>query len=498
VFGFSPDGYHQLNTLLFFSDAILIYLIFKKLRLHRIFYLSVPLIFILLPNYSTIHFWPSVIPNHFCLSLLLISLLFDLKALETDFPRLLIWKLISVIGIVVSVLTYELFLPFFYLNLIITAYNYKQLKSYKPELAGKGKRINAKKLIYLLLINFLGLKIVLVYKLFFTVTSVRMLGNETSLTEHFGWLIINIFRLDYSEYDYGFNIKQSLLTNFVEYGIQLPDKLLQVYNYYPDKIIFVAGLLLAFLIFGYLYNVAKKYDLKIFSLKTAGKLIIAGLILFFWGYSIFLTNYSIAFSTTGVANRVSIGASIGIAVVWIGVITGISVIIKQEKLRNIFFSLSVTALCVSGFIIINTISSFWIKAYETENKILEEVKKQIPDLQENARFMLDGVCPYNGPAIIFESNWDLAGALKIAYSKKTLKADIITPNLGITEDGFVTSMYGEEYFYPYDILIYNHNEKKSYRINNLEDALNYFETARTYYNGGCPEGYEAHGVKIFW
>ena len=498
VFGFSTDYYHLLNTFLFFSDAVLIYLILKKIDTQRIFYLSVPLIFVFLPNYSTIHFWPSVIPNHFCLSLLLLSLLFDLKALETGFPRILLWKFISVVTIIASVLTYELFLPFFYLNLIVTVYYYKLLKNKNPELAGKGKQINAKKLFYLLLTNFLSLKIVLVYKLYFTVTTVRLLGNETSLTEHFGWLILNIFRWDYSEYEYGFNVKQSLVTNFIEYGIQLPDKLLQVYSYYPDKMILLVGLLIAFLIFILIYNVVKKYEIKFFSLRTAGKYFLAGIVLFFWGYSIFFTNYSIVFTPTGIGNRVSIGASIGIAVIWIGLIIGLSSIIRHQKFRNIFFSLSVAALCFSGFIIINTISSFWIKAYETEKNILEEIKNQIPVLQEGTRFMLDGVCPYSGPAIIFESNWDLAGALRIIYSKKDLKADIITPNLGINEEGFITSLYEEELFYKYDILIYNYNEKKFYIISNLDDAIHYFESVNTNYNDICPEGHEAHGVKIFW
>jgi len=498
VFGFSPDGYHLLNTFLFFLDAILIYLILKKLKLHRIIYLSIPLIFILLPNYSTIHFWPSVFPNHFCLVLFLCSFLFDLKALESDFPKLLIWKLISVIAIVVNVLTYELFLPFFYLSLILTTYYFKQLKINNLDLTGNDKKINVKKLIYLLLTNFLSLKIALVYKLFFTVTSVRMLGSETSLSDHFKWLIVNVFRLDYSEYDYGFNIKQSLLTNFYEYGLMLPDKLLQVYHYYPDKGIFFLSLVITFIVFGYVYRVVKKYDFKIFNLKTVSKITIAGVIIFFWGYSIFLTNYSIAFTPTGIGNRVSIGAAIGVAITWVGLIIGICILIKNDKFRNIFFSFSVTTLCVSGFIIINTISSFWIKASDSENEVLKEIKNSIPVLPDSTILMLDGVCSYIGPAIVFESSWDLAGALRIAYSNKNLKADIITPTLGITVDGFITSMYGEDYFYPYTILIYNYYQKRVYRINNIKEALDYFESVDSNYNGICPEGYEAHGIKIFW
>ncbi len=497
-FGFSTAGYHIINTLVFFLTAILLYISLKKLKFPRIFVLTIPLLFILLPHYSTIHFWICVIQINLCLSLFLISLYFDLKALEADLPKLLLWKLISMVAIIANVLTYELFLPFFYLSLIITFYYYRQLKINNPELVGKGKIVNVKKLVALLFTNFLFLKIALIYKLFFTVTSFRMMGSEVSFTEHLYYLFLNAIRLDYNEYDYGFNIIQSLKTAFVEYGIQLPEKLITIYNYYPDIHIFIIGIILALIIFIYLYKAVSIYNLKIFSFKTIGKMLLAGLILFFVGYSIFFTNYSIAFTPTGIANRVSIGASLGVAIILISLTTGICLLIKHDKLRNIFFSLAVTGLCVSGFIINNTISSFWVEAGQAENEILEEIKNEFPSLPDSTRFMLDGVCPYFGPAIVFESSWDLAGAMRIAYSRKDLRADVISPNLTVTEEGFTTSLYEVDYFYQYDILIYNYNEKKTFLISSMEDAIKYFESVDSNYNGNCPYGQEAHGVKIFW
>ncbi len=497
LFGFNPAGYHVINTFLFSLTAILLYLNLKKLKLPRVLFLTIPLLFILLPHYSTIHFWICVIQINLCLLLFLCSLYFDLKALESDFPKLLLWKLISITAIIANILIYELFLPFFYLSLIITFYYYKQLKTYNSELAGKGKKVNSKKLILLLLTNFLFLKIALVYKLFFTVTSVRMMGSEVSFTEHLYGLFLNAVRLDYNEYDYGFNIFQSLKTAFVEYGIQLPKKLITIYNYYPDNYIFIISLILTLIIFTYIYKAVKNHNLKIFSLKTFIKMLLAGLVLFFVGYSIFFTNYSIAFTPTGIANRVSIGASLGVAVILVSLITGTCLFIKNAKLRNIFFSLAFTALCVSGFIINNTISSFWIKASQTENEIMEEIKTQFPTLPDSTRFMLDGVCPYIGPAIVFESNWDLAGAMRIAYAKKDLKADIISSNLRITEEGFIITFYEADYYYPYEVLIYNYNEKKAFLISNMDDATKYFESVDSNYNGRCPIGHEAHGVKIF-
>ena len=492
-FGFSPEGYHFVNTFIFYFNAILLYLILKKLRLPHIFVISIPLLFILLPHYSTFHFWPSVIPNHFCLVMCLGSLLLDLKSLESPFPKFLIWKFISVIAIIVSVLTYELFLAFFYFNLIVTYYYFRKLKSDPIE----KKEISKKKLIWLLLVNFISLKIALVYKMFFTVTSVRMMGSDTSFFDHLSGLLANTFRLDYGDYDYGFNIVQSFKTNFIEYGIELPTKLIHIYNNYPSLPIFFIGLFLTLLIFGYLFFIVKKYDFVIFKLKSFVIMILLGLIIFFWGYSIFLTNYSIAFSTTGVANRVTIGVAIGIAIIYIGLITSISTLIKNIKFRNIFFSSLVTFTCVSGFIITNTIADFWKDAYIFQNETMVEIKNKLPELPENTNLIIDGICPYNGPAIIFECSWDMGGALRIAYSDTTIQGDVVAPDLQVTDEGIVTSIYETDYFYPYNILIYNFNEKDVFNISNKDEAIEYFESVNSNFYNNCSESHETHGEKIF-
>lgn len=497
IFGFSPVGYHLLNTFLFILIAVLLFINLAKLNVPRLFVLTIPLVYILLPHYSTIHFWISIIPINLCLLLFLCSLLADLKALESDFPKLLLWKLLSILAIAVNVLTYELFLPFFYLNLVITYFYYKRLKENNKSSVNESKAIKTKKIVFLLITNFLFIKIALIYKLFFTKTSARMMGTETSFFDHMYWLLVNTFRLDYNEYDYGLNIKQAISTNFADYGIELPLKLFTIFNNYSDVKVFFLSIVITFLIFGYLYTILRKHDHKTFNLRNAVKLILLGITLFGLGYSIFLTNYNIAFTPTGIGNRVSIGAALGIAVIWIGIVTGITGMIKYEKLRNIFFGLSVTFLCVTGIIINNTISAFWVKAYQSEKVVLAEIKNQFSSFPDSSKLMLDGVCPYEGPAIVFESNWDLAGALRILYSKRDLKADIIAPTLKVTDDGFTTTLYEVEYNYPYELLIYNYNEKKIFRISNKEDALKYFESVDSNYNGICPYGHEAHGVKIF-
>lgn len=327
-------------------------------------------------------------------------------------------------------------------------------------------------------------------------TTTRLLGGSSSFKEHIYRIIAKIFSLNYNEYDYGLNIKQAIKTNFVEYGIELPFKIIKIFVFYSDLTIFIMSFILILIIFIYIYGITKRNNLVLLKIK-AGKIMLIGLILFACGYSAFLLTTDIAFTTTGIGNRVTIGAAIGIAIIFVGLITGISRLIKRERFRNIFFSLSIAALCFTGFLIINTISVYWVKAYQSENAALKEIKSHLPALPDSTRFMLDGICPYIGPAIVFESHWDLIGAIRIAYSNKSLEADVISNDLQITDEGFVTSIYNYKMFYPYDILIYNYLEKKTYRISNKEQALKYFNSAISNYSNTCPLAHEGHGVEIF-
>ncbi len=112
--------------------------------------------------------------------------------------------------------------------------------------------------------------------------------------------------------------------------------------------------------------------------------------------------------------------------------------------------------------------------------------------------LLDGICPYIGPAIVFESNWDLQGALMIMYRNYDLRADIVNPSLKVHEDGISTSIYGDKSRYPYQqLLIYNFAQKLTYPIINAETANRYFSQYNPDYSNGCPPSQEGLGVSIF-
>ncbi len=113
--------------------------------------------------------------------------------------------------------------------------------------------------------------------------------------------------------------------------------------------------------------------------------------------------------------------------------------------------------------------------------------------------ILDGVCPYLGPGIVFEANWDLAGALEILYRDPTLQANVVTPSLRLGDKGVSVWLYDTETYYPYGerLLLYDFRRKATYRFDNVEKARSYFETLHADRSNGCPQGREGFGVPVF-
>ena len=42
-----------------------------------------------------------------------------------------------------------------------------------------------------------------------------------------------------------------------------------------------------------------------------------------------------------------------------------------------------------------------------EQRVLASTQQRFPAMPPNSTLLLDGVCPYAGPAVVFEANWDL-------------------------------------------------------------------------------------------
>ena len=489
LFGPHPFGYHLVNAAVLLSNAVLFYLVLRELGQRRVLSLAVPVVYALLPHYSTDRFWVAAFQATLSMALYFLSLYSDLRTLRAPLARLWGWKLLSVLSLIGSILTYEVTLPLFFLNLLLVWYRGRKLYGSVP-----GKRLVRTNLAILLISNLLVLTPAIVFK---ALTTIR-LGSQTGLLEHVISIAKRAMALDYSDYDYGLNFKQAIVVNYGEYGLGLPRIVWRILRDYPDAAVFAMGGVLGLITFGYLYHVASKSESKLLGQTSMLSFIALGLVVFVLGYAIFLTNYNVLFTPTGIANRTAIAAAVGVALSLVGGLGWVSTLLPSGQSRKGFFCALVALLCVSGFLINNTLASFWATAYRQEKEILADIYQQFPTLPKGGTLILDGVCPYVGPAIVFESCWDLAGALVMHYRDYTLRADVVTPNLEVREDGLYTSLYGAKYRYPYDkLFVYHFGQKVARQLTDAETARRYFQQYNPDLSSGCARGHEGHGVPVF-
>src|SRR5262249_51324121 len=146
---------------------------------------------------------------------------------------------------------------------------------------------------------------------------------------------------------------------------------------YYDPVIFALGAFLGVLIFAYLYRaLVSQKVVEIFNQSALMKLILSGLLVFAFGYAIFLTNYNIIFTPTGIGNRASIAAAVGIAIFWVGGFGWLSSLLRARYWKQRVFCALITLLCVTGFLINNTIAKFWTAAYRQEQIVLADIFHQ--------------------------------------------------------------------------------------------------------------------------
>lgn len=128
LFGMSPAGYHWVNALFLTLVAILFYFVLLELGQTRLIALSIPLIYSLLPHYSTNRFWIASFQANLSALLYFLSLYCDLRTQRADSKYIFVWKFFAIIGMAGSALAYEVILPFFLFNLGLVWYQGKRLR----------------------------------------------------------------------------------------------------------------------------------------------------------------------------------------------------------------------------------------------------------------------------------------------------------------------------------------------------------------------------------
>jgi hypothetical protein len=493
LFGIDPLGYHVVNAAVLASVAVLLYLVLRRLQPSRLVALSVALVYSILPNYSTCRFWFAVFAAPLSVAFYLLSLLIDLHAARRRGAALVQRRAAAVAALLVSVLLYETALPFFALNPLVVWYRDKRDResssTRSPDNDSRSRFSQTRFWLGFAGVNWFVLIAVGIFK---AKTAARLRAPQGMVA--LVWSIAaQSFRGGFNPGDYGLNFRAAFQANYVDYLFRLPQVVWSLQQHYPHAWIPPLSLAFGAGIFLYVKSVAD--DL---TPRTSIALILVGLVTFVIGYSIFFTNRAIQITPTGIGNRTSNAASLGVALTAVGLFGLVAATVRRPVWRRAAFGFLVSAYAAAGFFVIATLSSFWIDAYAREQEVVRDITAHIDRPAPKSLLMLGGICSYNGPAVIFESDWDLAGALRLHYGDRTLGADVLRPGFyRVTGDGIVTLLYGgqdDDEFGP-KMLLYDYRRKTSHVLTDADTAARVFREQPPDLN--CPPGMEGVGEKVF-
>jgi hypothetical protein len=222
------------------------------------------------------------------------------------------------------------------------------------------------------------------------------------------------------------------------------------------------------------------------------RLLLFGLAAFLLGNATFIFIGAAVFAPSGIGNRTLVAAAIGFSMLAVAIFE-FAARIAGARRRSALFSALLIFTLVAAAARTEQIERYWAEAPNLQQQVLETAAVDLKRVPAGATVILDGVCPYHGPAIVFETYWDVGGALSLALGRP-VTGDTVSPRMSAAPMGLTTSIYEERQFYPFapTLFIYNPRLHTLASLPDLASARGYFaQSARQFH---CPEGFAGHGV----
>ncbi|UOQ97364.1 hypothetical protein MUN81_19270 [Hymenobacter sp. 5317J-9] len=469
LFGNNPLGYHVANFLTLIAGVLLFYLALVRLKLPRILVVALPLVYAMLPHYSTARFWLSSFCANISILFLFLHLYAGLRCVcaAENAGRWKWWLAISGLSVVACALAYEVAVPLFLVNFCIL---YRVQRKRSPLHSNSASWPGN----VLLLCTGLLFAASIAYKFLLSERTGGIAGSY----------LMHVARI----------LRAVLANDFWVYGAKQPVILWKIVrDYYNPRILLTGAALFAAIVY-YLFNVGADAVKKSDWLKLIG----AGIVVYVGGYAAFLVTSNFQVSAAGISNRITVAAAIGVAICFVGAAGLLCSFVKPKTLRSTVFSLVLAAVACSGYIINCTISNFFAQSYAQQLAVLDKIYAIAPGLGKNSTILLDGQCPYVGPAPVFDCHWDLSGALTMHYNAD-VKADVRTRRMTYNASGISTYVYTiPSRLYPYSpqLLVYNAEKNKLYSLPDFKSATQYFSLVAPKLEP-CANVLEGEGIRIF-
>ena len=482
-FGTNPAGHQLIIALLLVCNALLVYAVATVLRVPRAIALSVALIYGVLPSYSTDRYWWVAAAVTGSVTACLGSVYANARAMTAPPRTGVLWKLVAAVALIVSCLAYEVAMPLLLVAPALIAWRVWR---------HHGER-SRRRLVYLAALVMIDV-VLLTGVAVFKVRTASRLGAQQGISAQVADIARGAIRRDVAPSAYGLNVVNAARVHVRDYGVLLPRTAARLGRSAPGAV------LLLTLGFGIAIGVYLASVAIVAVWPTAAQwvwLFLGGIVVFVLGYAIFLTNYNVQFTTTGIANRTANVAALGAAMSIVGGLGLLATVLPAARARAVAFAGLLAIYAASGFLSVNAIAGYWIEAYHVEQRVLADIRQRFPALPPDSSLILDGVCPYVGPAIVFEAHWDLAGALQLIYRDATLKANVVTPRMRIEADALSFTLYNRPTRYPYSprLLVYDARSGEAQPLPDRDTAERWLGKSLRAWS--CPPGHEGIGVEVF-
>jgi hypothetical protein len=463
--GVAPSAFQAANTAVLGSVAALLYLVSIRLGAPRALALAFPAVYILLPHYSATRFWVVAFALNLSLLWFLSSVYAALRAVDAQGTRVIWWHVIWAVSLVASVLTYETVLP---------------LACALPFVLGHSGRSPVARSTWSLSLQWLMKTAVVLAPALIWKTTHSIRFHEISLTDRIEWFV---------EF-----LSAQASNSFVHFGARLPVLVIRASQERREAIL-IAGLI-GLALFFYLRHIAKHpADAWPSGLRPTVGVMAAGLASWLLALSLFFVSLAPAAGAGGINNRLVNVAALGYAAVVIGLCGCAAWLTLGARSHRSMFPALVALHGAAGALVINVLAGYWVNAAEEQDRVVAAIRRDVA-LDDLTVLIVDGICPYVGPGIVFESSWDLRSRLAIDYGRWPKGADVVTSNMAPSADGLVVSMYYGfvKKLHPYtDLQVYDVRTSEITRLHDEASARTYFQQRQ---DPGCPPGGEGGGVPV--
>jgi hypothetical protein len=464
LFGLHPLGYHVVNALLFVVVAWLLYLVLRELRLPRLVCVALPLVYSTLPHYATNRFWLDAFQITLSNAFYLLSFYAGLRALRARQAALAGWLTLAVAGVSGSLFAYEVVFPLFALELGVLWWASRPSPHQVPvarwvTIGGLAAAIVAVGVVKATLVAEHG-------------QNGYQVGFGNGFAHHVAYLISGSIKL-----------------NVGSYFLAVPYVLWWILRHRLTATNAGAAGAIGLVSFGYVWWIGRRDRESLIGARQWRDCMRVGLVALVLGYAIFLTNRQVLFRSAGIDNRVNAAAALGVAAILVGGIGWIAARLTEQR-GIALFSASVGCIVASGVFIIATLGSFWTSAADEQHAILSSFQRTASTLPPSSTVVLDGVCPEIGPAVVFADQWDLRGALALAYHDPSIAADAATEALRAgprrleLDMTFLGARSTRTYAYGPHLFVYDFPRRTLHVLHDRNEAAGYVSSERPSFS--CP------------